>query len=272
MAITSVEGVRQGLIPPLNIWDSNSTGAATFYGFSGQPIITGINGQALTSPQSTWTSQIFKNTSYTNPEVGKSTYISGCMSLISKNATVYGNSFAHAIIIADFLWLTSGLAFSTGPQSITFPTLPSRDINGENLGEGVIPMFFVSPPTALGADPVSIAITYTNSKGISGRSSTTTDTVSILECSAVMLPLQSGDTGVRSIQTIEFGANPVSGTPVIALIRPLIITGACFGTKTKNGIDNLLLTKIFDNSVLAPIINRNSSSFSLSCILQLTQG
>lgn len=272
MAIRSIEEVRQGLIPPLNMWEANSTGAAGFYGFSGQPIITGINGQALTSPQSIWFDQSYKDISYKNPTAGKSTYITGCTSHVSKSSTIYGSSFAHSIVIADFLWLTSGLAFSTGPQSITFPTLPSRDNNGENLGEGVIPMFYVAPPTGLGVDPVSISITYTNSKGVSGRSSSTTDTINNLEVSATMLPLQSGDTGVRSIETIEFGANPVSGTPVIALIRPLIITGACFGTKSVNGTDNLLLTKIFDNSVLAPIVNRNSSSFALSCIVQLAQG
>lgn len=271
MAITSVEEVRQGLIPPLYLMEANTTGAAGFYGFQTQPITTGINGQVLTSPQSTWVGQTSKNVFYNNPVAGNFTYISGCTTLISKNSTVYGSSFAHSVIVADFLWLTSGLALSTGPQSIAFPTLPNRDNNGENLGEGVIPIFYVTS-TSLGASPVSISITYTNSKGVTDRSSTTTDTISNLEASATILPLQSGDTGVRSIQTIEFGVSPVSGTPVIALIRPLIITGACFGTKTKNGTDNLLLTKIFDNSVLAPIINRNSSSFSLSCILQLTQG
>lgn len=86
----------------------------------------------------------------------------------------------------------------------------------------------------MGAGTPNITISYTNQAGVAGR--TMPVTVSALTASiaghiihsdpsankyAPFLPLQAGDTGIRSIQTITLSATMTSGTLAIVLCKPI---------------------------------------------------
>ena len=98
-------------------------------------------------------------------------------------------------------------------------------------GEGVRIVLIASAPMALTA---SVTITYTNSDGVSGRTSTANviPALAIGVCATAsgtngaantatpFWPLAAGDKGVRSIDAIQFGAG-AGGFMVACLVKPL---------------------------------------------------
>ena len=83
----------------------------------------------------------------------------------------------------------------------------------------------------------SFNITYTNQDGVAGRTSQTvtcntqvstgtiiTTAASTVGCSGPFIPLQAGDTGVRSIQGVTFLSNDV-GLITLVLVKPIATLG-----------------------------------------------
>jgi len=90
----------------------------------------------------------------------------------------------------------SGLSGTTiTSQTINSAALPAR----ANGGEGN--EMWVEIYTLLGATARTLTITYTNSDGTPGRTATVNLPASARPTSAYRVPLQSGDTGVESIQS-----------------------------------------------------------------------
>lgn len=279
MPISSLEDIKQNLIPPVYILDENSVGSDGFIGFGGgQPTITSpASGQVITSSFNTWPDNLlWKYFSYKNPEAGKSTYICGASSLHTKGSTIYPNSQGGSIILIDILWMSIAVSIlTTSLQTINSTTLPPRDINGTTNGDGVY-AFIYNPLGITSSSIGNITITYTNSAGVSDRVGIV-DFSETIACAANIFTLQSEDLGIKSIQSIQLASSTTNaGNPntnlVLCLFRPLTITGASFNMKTLHGPDTLLLTKIYDNTTLAPLVARNSSSFSIASTVQLTQG
>jgi hypothetical protein len=112
-------------------------------------------------------------------------------------------------------------------------------IVGETLsryadGDGV-QMMAVEVATQVGG--VSFNVTYTNSDGVAGRVSRTvtcntqisigtiiTTAQATAGCAGPFIPLQSGDTGVRSIESITFLSGDV-GLITLVLVKPLATLG-----------------------------------------------
>lgn len=99
-------------------------------------------------------------------------------------------------------------------------------------GEGVQMMLVALAPYVAGG---SIAVNYTNSDGVAGRS---TGAVALNSAGAIanlmtsgstsggagpFLPLQSGDRGVRSVESVTCSA-PNAGLAAIVLVKPLATT------------------------------------------------
>jgi len=103
-------------------------------------------------------------------------------------------------------------------------------------GAGVQCFIFNPNTTALGAGTPNMSINYTNSDGTAGR-----DTPTVLPIGKTaaangliiysgtgagkygpFMPLQAGDKGIRSIQTIQNSTSYVSGEYCVALCRPLL--------------------------------------------------
>lgn len=146
-------------------------------------------------------------------------------------------SVNHTNDFFDVLWVNSGLVVTTTTaQAITTPTLPPRDVNGTTNGEGCgIALLFVAAATNAAAI-ANATVSYTNSKGVAGRTATLTAIAgSQIPATPVIgtlvwFQLAAGDTGVQSIQSITLGTSLVTGTISLMITRDI----STIGTTTPN--------------------------------------
>lgn len=134
------------------------------------------------------------------------------------DAPAAAGAVAGGLIIYDRLVHTSGLDGTVA----TAQTVNTTAITRPNAnGEGVEIWIEIYTPT--GTTPRTITASYTNELGVSGR---TTPAVS-LPASPVagqlfVLPLQAGDRGVRSVQTVTLsGSTGTAGDFGVTLVRRL---------------------------------------------------
>jgi hypothetical protein len=134
------------------------------------------------------------------------------------NTSTYG---AGAIMVVDLLNVSGGLnATLTTAQTTNLPTAAlTRHTSGEGVMAGIVIY------TLIGGTQTTVIISYTNSAGVSGRTSTATTfgsgtyrEVGIL----LPIPLQAGDTGVRSIESVTLaGTTGTAGNFGVCLFKPL---------------------------------------------------
>lgn len=145
---------------------------------------------------------------------------------LSINAT--GN---HGVgILADRLWHcgadSSGTILSVTAvtsQTINSVTWPSRDANNSTDGEGVFIALEISTTTGVATANANITLTYTNSTGTPNRTATLGRSWTSGLNAGVFIPfnLQNGDTGVRSVQSIQLSETLTSGAIQLVAFRPL---------------------------------------------------
>jgi len=163
----------------------------------------------------------------------------GCISI--PNAATGGNyltalemasSVNHTNDFFDCLWVNSGLVVTTTTaQAITTPTLPARDVNGTTNGEGCTIALLFTAASTLAAAGANLTVSYTNSKGVAGR----TATLSAIAGSQVpqtpvigtivWFQLAAGDTGVQSIQSITLGTSMLTGSISLMICRDISTIG-----------------------------------------------
>ena len=141
-------------------------------------------------------------------------------------------SVNHTNDFFDVLWVNSGLVVTTTTaQAITTPTLPPRDVNGTTDGEGCSIALLVTTVLTNTAANAGITVSYTNSKGVSGRTATLSAIAgSQLPATAVVgtiiwFSLAAGDTGVRSIQSITLTTSLASGAVSLMICRDISTIG-----------------------------------------------
>ena len=161
---------------------------------------TTINGVALSSASGIVPGQI----PYYNAPSGKTARLSRWLLMVG-----FGGGSNY---LCDRLWHNQINATSTSAQPITTPTWPARDENGSTAGEGVFIGLEVAAKT--GAAAPTVNLTYTNSAGVSGRTASTITAVSnaMVQHTVHFFALQAGDTGVRSIQSVQLTGSFLSGT------------------------------------------------------------
>lgn len=256
MAITTVDGLIAGFKPAQFIQKELSgtlvagRSYTPFYavGIPSAAVAPtpGISGAALTS----YAGQI----PFTNPSAGQNTYLAR----FSAFPTAQGGT----IMLADRLWHNSGITItSTTAQTVNSVTFPARDNNGSTNGEGVF--LGVEVSTATGAGTPTITISYTNSDNTSGRTATNIYGTSATSAIGTFYPigLESGDKGVRSIQSITLSATWTSGTIHLVAYRPLVsITSIAAGSC--NTVDALTsgLPRMYDNTVPFLIYTPNTTT------------
>ena len=269
MAITTVDGLIAGFKPAQFIQKELSgtlvagRSYTPFYavGIPSAAVAPtpGISGAALTS----YSGQI----PFTNPSSGQNTYLAR----FSAFPTAQGGT----IMLADRLWHNSGITItSTTAQTVNSVTFPARDNNGSTNGEGVF--LGVEVSTATGAGTPSITIGYTNSDNTSGRTATNIYVTSATSAIGTFYPigLESGDKGVRSIQSITLSATWTSGTIHLVAYRPLVSITS-IGAGTSNTVDSLTggLPRMYDNTVPFLIYTPNTTtSTGLIGTMTVTQG
>lgn len=136
---------------------------------------------------------------------------------------------AGTLLLCDRLWHGSDViggtvisVTSTAAQTLTsVPAWPARDNAGSTNGDGVL--IGVEVYSALGAGTPTITMSYTNQAGASGKSAVNID--SVVASSAIgafyRMGLASGDTGVRSIQSLTLSATMTSGNFGLVAYRVL---------------------------------------------------
>jgi hypothetical protein len=134
------------------------------------------------------------------------------------STSTYG---AASMMVVDLLNVSGGLnATLTTAQTTNLPTAPlTRYTSGEGVMAGIVVY------TQVGNTVTTVTISYTNSAGVSGRTSTATTIgagfyreVGLL----IPIPLQAGDTGIRSIESVTLAATTGSaGNFGVCLFKPL---------------------------------------------------
>lgn len=197
-----------------------------------QYFTTGPNlGGSATGPPWSW-DQWRNSTIPGNNAVPANTVAAGAMGQVNAGSgtlTIVSietrSSFSGAYLLCDRLVHSSGLsATTTGTQTTNLPTAAlTRYTNGVGVRMGL------SALGAIGATLTSATASYTNEAGTTGRTSLTravgsnsfgaTTSGKFLE-----LPLQPGDKGVRSVESVTFAATTgTAGFIHVVLFKPLMI-------------------------------------------------
>ena len=125
-------------------------------------------------------------------------------------------------IICDRLWQNSGITInSTGSQTINSVAFPARDANESANGASVLLGVEVSATTGSGTPTLTVG--YTNSAGTGSKTATNLIATAASSQAGTFYPigLQSGDSGVRSVQTFQQSATWTSGTIHLVAYREI---------------------------------------------------
>ena len=135
-------------------------------------------------------------------------------------------------------------------------------------GKGV--QAFLTPSTVMGAATPNFSITYTNSDGVASRVTPSSPALPACLTAAPVtsipysgtgagkygpfIPLQGGDSGIRSVQNINLSASYVSGVLNLVLCRPLLtLPMTTIGVAAERDLMNQLpsLPRVYDGACLA---------------------
>lgn len=267
MAITTYAGIMNGLVQPvfvtktpafnssatpylnLSVWNvANNTGTYN----------TTAAGATLSSSSTQVAGQLY----HVDPPAGSNSYVAGLRMNIP-GANTAGSNKGPLVYLCDRLWHSGGYsATTTTAQTVNSPTWPARDIAGSTNGDGVMITFEVQ--AALGSPPsASVAISYTNQAGTSGRTGTIVvpSTISGSVTNTYFFGLQSGDTGVQSVQSVTLGSSLTSGTWGLAAVRVLALMPVSANRRGyKEDGFTLCLPRLYDGAVPFFIMTGNTAS------------
>jgi hypothetical protein len=132
----------------------------------------------------------------------------------------YSNSVAARLELWDCLW---GINVVTTPVRTVTIAGASSYLGRCPSGHGDGARIFLWATTAVAASAVTYTVTYTNSAGTAGRSTGASGSLASLIVSRLIeLPLQAGDSGVDSIQTVVVGGTAAAtGAINVVVLRPL---------------------------------------------------
>lgn len=146
------------------------------------------------------------------------------------NPTLLGGRFSASssqgstVLVADLLSISGGLVASVAtPQSTNLPTAPlTRYTDGNGVFAAAICY------AAVGNNPVTIQSTYVNQSGMTNITPETQFAGSGFTALGrlIILPLASGDTGVRSVTSVTLSGTAGSSSNFgILLFKPLALIG-----------------------------------------------
>ncbi len=251
MAITTLSGMSQGATQQFSFTKGQTTSsAATFPTFtwflSGSPS-QGAGGGTLSGQ--TVSSSTTGTLPYKNPPSGE-TYLSK----LDMPGTL--NHAASFVQVVDLLWLSSNVSQVTTTQTINSVAFPSRDLNGSSNGAGVYIGMYVSTTYSSPISAYTATISYTNSDNVSGRTGAySRAAVQDLSTRFFIFGLDSGDVGVRSIQSFTFSALPgVSGNSLLFAFRPIATVSMGLsrgGTIQRESAVSLGAPRLYDSTALS---------------------
>jgi hypothetical protein len=166
------------------------------------------------------------------------------------------------IFLVDLLNGSGGLSAILTTEQTT--NLPTAALTRHTSGEGV--MVGILPYVNLGNTTTTVTVSYTNQSGVSSRISTPTtfggvnfNTFGTL----ILIPLQAGDTGVRSVESLTIaGSTGVAGNFGVFLFKPLAAIS----------LDNTTAATSSDAISSGGIINSFCEIHPNACLSVLGQG
>jgi hypothetical protein len=177
---------------------------------------------------------------FTNAEAGESVYLLSVYLAAIRSST---------LLLYDRLWENSGISVtSTSAQTINSVALDRPDANGADV-EAWWHVY-----SAMGSGTPTVTLSYTNQDGVSGRTATSGVLPSVLAANRTgSFSLESGDTGVRSVQTWTSSASFTSGVIGLVLRRKIAMCTVHAGKQ--KAVDEFLLgiPKIYDQTVVEVI-------------------
>jgi len=266
MAITTLDGALAGMKPP-SYFSKAVTGTmvagrpfSPFYlagvpGGAAAPT-PGLSGAALTS----YAGQI------PIPAASNNTHLARFSGVSSAQAGM--------LLLCDRLWHNSGFTItSTGAQTVNSVAWPARDANGSTNGVGVLLGVEISGAT--GAGTPTITVSYTDQDNNAGATGTNTVATVATSAAGTFYPigLATGDTGVRSVQTLTLSATWTSGTMHLVAYR-VLATLELGAAGLPNAIDALTsgMPRLYDTSVPFLIFIPTTTTTQLSGSVVYTQG
>ena len=184
---------------------------------------------------------------FDSPQIGKQLYLSKFM---------FAPNQACGAYLLDRLVHTSGLSgTSTATQNVDTVPLPSRAMNGN--GTELWVEWYVST----GATSRNLTITYTNSDGVGGKTSTITIPAACKKTMTIRAPLAPGDKGVQSVQSVLLnGSTATAGNfGIVIAKRVSTIDNIVAFSMVQEGPIELQLPVIDENSCLYFITNSTTT-------------
>lgn len=128
---------------------------------------------------------------------------------------------AGGLILVDLLNVSGGLSGIVTTAQTT--NLPTAALTRHTTGDGVMAGIVIY--STIGSTGTTVTISYTNQAGTPGRTSTATTigATGFREAGILIpIPLQEGDTGVRSIESVTLAATTATaGNFGVCLFKPL---------------------------------------------------
>lgn len=223
MAIQTVDELTAGLQSPVEVGKDASTAEAvgvlhTLWYTSGvtgagAAPTGGLNGAVFTGPS------VAGQIPFPAAVAGQRVY------LAHLEVTHTGN--IGAVQLVDRLWGNVPVVTTTTSQAVVSPTWPARDAAGATAGLGVFLALEVSSATGNASPLTTITATYTNSSGTGSRTATCASfPATAVAGTRVVMSLQAGDVGVRSVQAFNLGGTSlVSGAIHLVAYRHLARIG-----------------------------------------------
>ena len=183
------------------------------------------------------------------------------------NVSAYSGAATSApttlMLVDQVAMFTVSSVTTTGAQAFTGTQTLPRYATGAGL------QAYIVPSVVMGAGAPTIQLGYTNAAGVSGRLTpaspslpvaTTTSPVGSIIYSGTgagkygpFVPLQAGDTGILSIQSINLSATMTSGSLVVILAKPIFtLPITTVGVASERDLVNQLpsMPRIFDGANL----------------------
>jgi len=168
---------------------------------------------------------------------------------------------AGTLLLVDHLLDYPGIsATSTSLQTMDNTATLSRYTTGAGV------QMFAEVTTALGATPQTCTVIYVDQGGAAGTTSfspVVSSAVPRIPQVGFFIPLAAGDTGVRSITSVQFGGSMAAGVLNFTLCRPFVdlpIQVAAIAVERNLILHTPRVTQIVDNAALMFLLNAATTS------------
>lgn len=267
MAISTFASFQEYIDKPRQI-EGNAFGTLT-------PIVgRWFHGWPNAFPAGTVPTTAVAPTSATAGAIGQWDSTTGTLGLVQYDG---GMALTGTVLICDRLSHQGGLSGTTVTAQTT--NLPTAALTRYTDGVGV--MCSLDIYTIVGTTAQTVTISYTNQDGTSGRTSPAVafGASNFREAPrSIMIPLQSGDTGIRSVQSVTLGGTTgTAGNFGVTLFKPLLMAHIVDGATSisANFVDGYCtggIPEIVDGACLYMLYNSSTVAVNISATNLLSFG